>query len=76
MITCIDKLVPGKWDCNFKSVIFKLILQINILNPSLEIAHGRAPQNPIDDRSTMLPDGTKPVSEPVLTKFHDAKWRH
>ena len=41
------------------------------------------PQNTFDDESVnigssngLVPDSTKPLPEPMLTKFYDTIWRH
>ena len=38
------------------------------------------PQNTFDDNIGsgygLMPDGTKPLPEPMLLKVHDAIWRH
>ena len=49
----LPPLVPGSCGNTHKSVIFKLIFQIDILNNSYEIALRRMPHNPFDDKSTL-----------------------
>ena len=47
-------LVAEKCGSNFKSAIYKQVLQINILNSSFEIALGKVPQNPVNDASKLI----------------------
>ena len=50
----INSLAAGRCGNNFKSIIFKLIFQIDILNNSYRIALRRMPQNPFDDKSVLV----------------------
>ena len=50
----VNSLAFGKCGNNFKIVISNSILQIDILSISCEIALRRMPQNPFDDKSTLV----------------------
>ena len=50
----VNSLAPSRWESNFKSVIFKLISQIDISSISYEIALGWIPQHLTDDKSTLV----------------------
>ena len=50
MITqCVNSLAPGRWDCDLKLIIFKLISMIVILSLSCEIALRWMPHNLTDN---------------------------
>ena len=56
---------------NFKSIISKLILHINIMTISSEITRLLLPQNTIDDvnidsSKSMVPTGNEPLPEPMV----------
>ena len=40
VLRCVNSLAPSRWENNFKSVIFKLISEIDTLSNSYEIAVG------------------------------------
>ena len=48
-----NSLVPGRWGCNLKLVIFKLTSRVDILSFSCEIALRWMPQDFTDDKSTL-----------------------
>ena len=50
----INTLAPGKWSCNNKLVIFKLVSRIHILNISCEIALRSVPQGLTDVKSVLV----------------------
>ena len=50
----INLLAPGRYDSNFTRVIFKVILQNNSWSTSCEIVLRWMPQNPTDDKSTLV----------------------
>ena len=50
----MNSLAPGRCGSKFASVVFKLILRIDILSTSCDIGLRRVPQNPIDDKSTLV----------------------
>ena len=49
-----NSLAPGRCSWNLKSVIFKVILRIDISSISCEIALMSMPQDLIDDKSTLV----------------------
>ena len=66
--------LTGRCNCNFKSVIFKLILKIDILSTSHEIACKWMPKEPTNDRSTLVQVMTvpnNPLPEPMLIRSHN-----
>ena len=50
----LNSMVPGRWGCNLKLVISKLIWKINSLSISREIALRWMLQDLIDDKSTLV----------------------
>ena len=73
----LNSLTPGICNCYLKSVIFKHISVINILNISFEIAIRWMPLDPIDDESSLVQvmawhhTGAKPLPEPMMTQLTD-----
>ena len=51
---CSNSLAPKRCGCDFISTFFKLILRIDVMNSSCEICLRWMPQNPIDDKSTLV----------------------
>ena len=50
----VSSLAPGRYGSNFKSVIFKYMLQIKFMSASCGIAPRWMPQNIFDDESTLV----------------------
>ena len=50
----VNSLAPGKFENNFQNVFFKLISWIDTLSNSCETVLRRMPQNPSDDKSTLV----------------------
>ena len=48
-----NSLAPGRFSCNLKLIIFRLISMIDILNKFCEIAFRWMPQNRTNDKSTL-----------------------
>ena len=76
-----DSLVPGRFLFNFMKVIFKLTLENGGWCVSYEIALRWMPQYLTDDNNIgsgngLVPLGSKPLPEPMLTQIYVAKWRH
>ena len=51
---CFYSLVPGRFGCNLKLIIFKLTSRVDILSISCEIALSWMPQDFTDDKSTLV----------------------
>ena len=70
----ITSLVRGRCGDDFKSVNFSLIVRIDFLSTTYEIALRWMPQNISDDESTLvqemawLSSGNKPLPHPMLIK--------
>ena len=78
-------LAHGKCGSNFRNSIFKLIFKLiqNCgLGPRCEIALSWMPEDPTNERSTLvqvilrMPPGNKVLFEPILTHRYVAIWRH
>ena len=67
----VNSLAPGKFQWNFKLVIFKLILLIDDLGIYCETALEWMSKNLTDDKFNI---GSG--NEPMLTKIFAAIWRH
>ena len=65
----LNSLVPGAYGFDFKCLISKCITFMSIFSA---IAFQWMAQGSVDDKLTLLPDDTKPLPEPMLTKVHDA----
>ena len=50
----LNSLAPGRFENNFQNVFFNLIPWIDTLNNSCETIFRRMPQNPSDDKSTLV----------------------
>ena len=48
-MSCFNSLAPGKYESNFKSIIYELIMQNNNLGTHCEIALRWMTQNLTDD---------------------------
>ena len=78
----INSLAPGRFQFNFRKVIFKLTLVNGGWSISYEIALRWMPQDLTDDKSNigsgngLVPWGNKPLPEPMLTQIYVIKWRH
>ena len=79
----VNSLAPGKFEWDFRHVIFKQILVIDDWGISCEIALTWKPQRLTDDVNIgsgngLVPSGNKPLPEPILTQFSRsvAIWRH
>ena len=76
---CVNSWAPGRYDNNFKSIIFKSITQISSWCTGCEIALGCMPQNltvNIGSGNGLVPLGNKPSPEPMLTLVYAAVWCH
>ena len=75
---CFNYLAPGKFELNFRYVICKQILVIDGWGISCEIVliEMSLDFTDIGSGNGLLPDGTKPLPEPMLTQIYVAKWRH
>ena len=51
---CVNSLAPGRFENNFQNVFFKLISWIDTLSNSCETVLRRMPQNPSDDKTTLV----------------------
>ena len=74
MYLTFNSLTPGKLkkkNNNNNLVIFQLDLVIGGWGISGEVALRWLPQN-----LTLVPSGTKPLPEPMLTQISVAIWRH
>ena len=72
-----NSLALGDLKYNFQNVFFKLISWIDAMNNSCETVLRRMPQNPSDDKSTLVQVmASKPLPEPLLSKITVAIWRH
>ena len=80
--TNIDSLAPGRFEGNFRSVIFKPILSDWYLRYSLRNCHHLNVTGPylwkvnIGSGNGLVPSGSKPLPELMLTQFYDAIWGH
>ena len=72
----INSLAPGKFEWNFRHVIFKQILVIDGWGIACEIALIWISLDLTGDQPTSVPDGTKPLPGPMLTEIYVAIWRH
>ena len=52
--SCLNSLAPGGFENIFQNVFFKLISWIDTLSNSCETVLRRMPQNPSDDKSTLV----------------------
>ena len=66
----VNSLAPGKFEWNFRYVIFKRILVIDVLDISCEIALMWMSLNFADDQSTYWP------KSPIMTLISVAIWCH
>ena len=79
-----NSLATGKFEWNFKYVIFKRLLEIDGWGISCEIAliHVWMSLDFTDDQSTfgsgngLVPPGNKPLPKPMLTQICVAIWSH
>ena len=74
-----NSLAPGKFEWNFRYVIFKKISVIGGWGISCEIALIWMSLEFTDDQSTLvqvMPLGNKPLSEPMLTQISVTIWCH
>ena len=75
-IGALDSVVPGRCGSSLESSIFEHILWIKFM---CEIALRWMPQNDFDDKpnigsgNSLMPDGIKPLPEPILTKMITVK---
>ena len=67
----INSLAPGKCGFNSNSVIFKLILWIDTLSTSNEIAPRVMPQNPLDDKSTLVSVLCRHIASPCHNELKE-----
>ena len=76
----LNPLVPGRCGDNFKSLIFKLIMQNERLGAGCEIDFGWMSdcewEDNIGSGKGLVSSGNKLSHEPVLTRFFVAIWRH
>ena len=76
----VDSLAPGKFERNFRHVIFKQILVIDGWGISCEIALNVTGLHwwsvNIGSGNGLVPSGNKPLPEPMLIKISNAIWRH
>ena len=78
----LNSLGAGRFDSIFKKCDLHAIIQNNCLGTRCEFALRRMPQIltnqwiDIGSVNGLLPGGTKPLTEPMLSKVHDAIWRH
>ena len=75
----LNSLAPGRFQFNFRKVIFKLSLVNGSWGISYEIAIRWMPywwEVNIVSGNGLVPLGNKPLPEPMLTQIFVAKWRH
>ena len=79
-LNIINSLAPGKFEWNFRLVIFKQIFVIDGWGISCEIAqyviglHWRSVN--IGSGNGMVSSRNKPLPEPMLTQISVVIWRH
>ena len=79
---CFKSLAPGKFEWDFRHVIFKQILVIDGWGISCEIALNMNDTGRqwglvnIGSGNGLVPSGNKPLPEPMLTQMCGATWRH
>ena len=76
----VNSLTPGRCGFNSESLISEHILQIKFIRISCEITLMWMPQNLTNEKvnigsgNGLMPSGSKPLPEPVLTKIYVAIW--
>ena len=78
----LNSLAPGRFEWNFKQVIFKLIfsgwwLRYSLWNyPQVILIGTYWWQVNIGSGNGLVPSGNKPLPEPMLTQIYVAQWHH
>ena len=65
-----NSLFLGRSGCDVKNESFNLVLLISIFLSSYENVLRWMPPGLTDDNSTLVPDGNKPLREPILTHIY------
>ena len=81
MSVAFNSLAPGKFECNFRYVIFKQILVIDgwgvlWICPNMNVTGLHWWSVNIGSGNGLVPSGNKPLPEPTLSKIPVAVWRH
>ena len=77
-----NSLVPGKFEWNFRHVIFERVLVIDLLKhllwncPNMIVTGLHLWSVNIGSGNGLVPSGNKPLPEPMLTKLSNTIWRH
>ena len=77
----IDSLAPGKFEWDFRHVIFKQILVIDGWGiswncPTMNVIRLHWLSVNIGSGNGLVPSGNKPLPELMLTQIHATIWRH
>ena len=76
-MSSVNSLAPGKFEWNFRHVIFKQILVIDGWGISCEIALiWMSLDFVIGSGNGLVSSGNKPLPEPMLTQISVGIWRH